>query len=975
MTLNTKSCSGCGTLITAASSNCPTCGTVQKPSSTLVPGTTFDGKYEVENLLGQGGMGEVYKVRHAILGAYRCIKVMKKSLLIDEGFKGRFLREAVLATKIHHQNVALVYDFSTLADGTCYMVSEFIDGTTLRKWVSTNGPFSPSAAVEVMLQVLDGLDQIHRRGLLHRDISSENVMVTSDSDDRLLAKIIDLGIAKQVGGSAMAGEGTQVGMFVGNPKYASPEQFGFLRDGETVDARADLYCLGVVIYEMVTGQPPFRSQTPQGYAMKHLQDQPPPLSQAAPNVAWPAGFEACIFKALEKEREDRYSSARDFHTALLHFRKWSSPPHVGSLVAAIGGPAGAAAPAAAPVRSASSFEMDADAAFSRAASIDTSEAYRAFLAGYGGSSLSEEARAALEERVAFEAAAGEDTEAAWQRYVTKWQGDTHAAVAKNLMARARKREEDAWVRAESEGTANALNSFVARYPNAHVAETARHLLQEIQDFERATSGGRGTLEQVLRRYPNSRFAAEAKTRLQAIVQEEKFAEAARQNSVTAWRIFLSEFPDSPRAGNARVKMAELEAIDYRELLKTGDIQRLDSFLTRFPETAKRGELLTLRSDWADKQMFKMALVALEKNNFAEAETLAKRLASSSQRADLNARIQSAADAVAWTRAERENTRDAYELYLEDHPAGSGAAIARQRIDQASRTLLEQARKEEEARAAAARARREEEAAARARREEDARLAAAQARREEEARFAAAQARREEEARIAAAQARREQEERAAARRIEQQARADDEAAAEATRSDIHLLRTVTDQRMQADEPPTIVTPAPFVIGQTQAAPMQRPAVSVDLPSPIGGFVPAPVPYPVDAPVPPASFAASRTNRKILFAAAATLLVAAILMKTFIGHIGDKQPPMKLRLDSVPWAEISSIKGDDGKEYVTAPPAYTPIAIDLPPGHYQVVFRRENKSLTKSVDLRGPQQVVSAGFETMNPSDYFKEAGW
>ncbi|HEX7807736.1 MAG TPA: serine/threonine-protein kinase, partial [Thermoanaerobaculia bacterium] len=240
----------------------------------FIPGTLLDGKYEILGILGAGGMGEVYKARHIHLGAFRCIKVMKPSLMADEVYRQRFLREARLATQIHHPNLAVVHDFSLMPDGASYMVTEFIDGTTVRQWEAANGRFPLALAIEVALQVLGGLDHIHRRGLLHRDVSADNVMLAFDADDNLVVKIIDLGVAKDVT-TANSADTTQAGVFVGNPKYMSPEQLGELDEGEMLDGRADLYSMGVVLYEMLTGVPPFAARTPNGYIVKHLTEAPP----------------------------------------------------------------------------------------------------------------------------------------------------------------------------------------------------------------------------------------------------------------------------------------------------------------------------------------------------------------------------------------------------------------------------------------------------------------------------------------------------------------------------------------------------------------------------------------------------------------------------------------------------------------------------------------------------------------------------
>src|SRR5438874_5528802 len=244
------------------------------------PGTLLDGKYEILTLLGAGGMGEVFKARHVHLNAFRCIKVMKQGLLVDDAYRARFLREAQMATQIHHRNIAVVHDFF-LAERGSYMVTEFIDGTTVRQWTKAYGRFPLALAADVAVQVLDGLDHIHRRGLLHRDVSSDNVMLSYDAEGFLIAKIIDLGIAKDTNTTSST-EQTQIGMLIGNPKYMSPEQLGDLPPGEQVDNRADLYCLGVVIFEMLLGAAPFASETPHGYIVKHLTQQPPPFATIVP---------------------------------------------------------------------------------------------------------------------------------------------------------------------------------------------------------------------------------------------------------------------------------------------------------------------------------------------------------------------------------------------------------------------------------------------------------------------------------------------------------------------------------------------------------------------------------------------------------------------------------------------------------------------------------------------------------------------
>lgn len=282
----------------------------------LRPGEVIDGKYEVLSLLGTGGMGRVFKARHIHLDALRTIKMLRRDVMADESYRIRFAREAQLATRVQHPNVAMVHDFATLADGTTYMVSELIEGVTLRQWLQAHGRFSLELTLQLAMQVLSGLDVIHRAGLMHRDISTENIMVATGIDGSPVAKIIDLGIAKA--SDAPSSDATQAGLFVGNPCYSSPEQLGALHAGEVIDARVDIYSFGVVLYEMLTGVSPFASRTPHEYAVKHLTQRPRPLREHEP--ALPEALDRIVLKALEKQRDLRYASAREMAAALAPFR-------------------------------------------------------------------------------------------------------------------------------------------------------------------------------------------------------------------------------------------------------------------------------------------------------------------------------------------------------------------------------------------------------------------------------------------------------------------------------------------------------------------------------------------------------------------------------------------------------------------------------------------------------------------------------
>ena len=269
-------------------------------------GETVDGKYRILERLGAGGMGEVYKVEHQFLRAVRVVKVIRPQISASADAHERFLREAQLATKVQHPNVATVYDFSALPDGSHYMVWEYIEGENLAQVIRRRGVLPPKEAIRLTVQTLAGLDAIHRAGIIHRDISPENLMITPDGN----VKIIDLGVAKAEQGDYAA---TQTGMFVGKLRYSSPEQLGFLQPGEKIDSRADLYSLGVVLFEMLTGRPPFEATSPHQYFIQHsggTNVQPIDLT-LLPNPLRPV-----LAKVLESDRNRRYANAREFSAAL-----------------------------------------------------------------------------------------------------------------------------------------------------------------------------------------------------------------------------------------------------------------------------------------------------------------------------------------------------------------------------------------------------------------------------------------------------------------------------------------------------------------------------------------------------------------------------------------------------------------------------------------------------------------------------------
>jgi serine/threonine protein kinase len=304
---------------------CPACGERVTVFQRTYSSKLLDGKYQILDRLGVGGMGEIFKVRHIHLNELRVIKIMRPNVAADDQGMQRFLQEARTSTMIKHKNLAMLYDFAQLDDGSYYMVWEFIDGTNIQKWIGQNGAMPSRLAIEISIQALSGLDHLHSMGLIHRDISPENIMLSQDHHGKLLVKVIDFGIAKQLA-EGEGGQGlTQTGMFLGKLKYASPEQAGFLKEGEHLDPRSDLYSFGIVMYEMLAGRAPFQATNPHGYILKHVTEKPLPIHELNPAVKVPAQVESVIMRTLEKNRDNRFATAADFERALEAIRNTVPP--------------------------------------------------------------------------------------------------------------------------------------------------------------------------------------------------------------------------------------------------------------------------------------------------------------------------------------------------------------------------------------------------------------------------------------------------------------------------------------------------------------------------------------------------------------------------------------------------------------------------------------------------------------------------
>ncbi len=301
---------------------CPHCGEPVTEFLRRYAEEPVDGKYQIVERLGAGGMGEVYKVQHTFLGATRVIKVIRPQISENKDAHDRFLREAKAATKVQHPNVATLHDFSALPDGSHYMVWEYIDGENVAQRIRSRGTLQPRYAVRIAIEALHGLEAIHRAGIVHRDISPENIMITRGDEERV--KVIDLGVAKV---EDSVDNATRAGVFVGKLRYASPEHLGFLNEGERIDGRADIYSLAMVLYEMLTGRPPFEATSPHEYILLHSREQQFKPLDLPSNLPGGTELQTVLARALERDRNKRYATAREFANALEEVEKTLPDPN------------------------------------------------------------------------------------------------------------------------------------------------------------------------------------------------------------------------------------------------------------------------------------------------------------------------------------------------------------------------------------------------------------------------------------------------------------------------------------------------------------------------------------------------------------------------------------------------------------------------------------------------------------------------
>src|SRR3954465_10012938 len=270
----------------------------------VADGTVVDGRYRIQRRIGSGGMADVYCAQDSQLGRQIALKVLHRRFARDREFVERFRREASAAAGLQHPNVVGVFDRGEY-DGTYYIAMEFLPGRTLKELIRDEAPLDQLRAIDFAIQILQAASFAHRRGVIHRDFKPHNVIVGDDG--RL--KVTDFGIAR-----AGASEMTETGSIMGTAAYLSPEQ----AQGQRVGAPSDLYSIGVIVYEMLTGRVPFAGESAVSIALKHVSEEPPPLRELRPDVH--PRLEQAIGRALLKDPAQRYASADEFIAALEQAR-------------------------------------------------------------------------------------------------------------------------------------------------------------------------------------------------------------------------------------------------------------------------------------------------------------------------------------------------------------------------------------------------------------------------------------------------------------------------------------------------------------------------------------------------------------------------------------------------------------------------------------------------------------------------------
>jgi serine/threonine-protein kinase len=300
--LDSRFCQNCGSPLAEVS------GVPEDPYI----GRKFAGKFMIQKSLGQGAMGRVYLAEHLSLGKPVCIKILHPHLAGDENIAKRFHREARAASRLSHSNSIQILDFGPAEDGTLYLAMEYVPGSDLRRVIRRDVPFPSQRIARILGGVLSALEEAHVQGVIHRDLKPENIMVVDTRTEKDVVKVLDFGIAKIQDPGVEGGTLTVAGLVCGTPEYMAPEQ----ARGDPLDNRVDIYAAGVILYQMLTGELPFKAESALATVTKHLTEPPIPPHERRPDIPVDRRLEAICLKAMAKDRRDRFASAAEMKEAL-----------------------------------------------------------------------------------------------------------------------------------------------------------------------------------------------------------------------------------------------------------------------------------------------------------------------------------------------------------------------------------------------------------------------------------------------------------------------------------------------------------------------------------------------------------------------------------------------------------------------------------------------------------------------------------
>lgn len=277
-------------------------------------GKQVAGQFRIVRRIGSGGMGAVYKAEQPEMNRFVAIKILHSKYIDRQDLVARFRREARAMSHLSHPNTAKVFLYGQLEDDACYFVMEYMEGQNLAQTVRAEGPMGPERAIAIMVQVCGALEEAHRAGIIHRDLKPENIFLTKQGGIEDYPKVLDFGLAKVTERQMRPGSMvlTQDGMVFGTPEFMSPEQ----ARGETLDGRSDIYSLGTILFELLTGKLPFQARKAMDYIQCHINDKPLTLDQRSPDRVFPTELQAIMNKVLAKDPKQRFSSASEFANAL-----------------------------------------------------------------------------------------------------------------------------------------------------------------------------------------------------------------------------------------------------------------------------------------------------------------------------------------------------------------------------------------------------------------------------------------------------------------------------------------------------------------------------------------------------------------------------------------------------------------------------------------------------------------------------------